>query len=291
MSVSTILSEDLQNHPNLESIKRYFRTTKSYIDRFHKLRKLRSHCFVGLLESHLTKEWIQDNKSKVMPDAPQKIKIKKDCISDLSFLTQRSRRTIERGVSAFFKKNFKLTNCSFYSRDWLIFKIPSPMDEKRFQTRQRRNKSPSTSKEKRSEKGTYGNVTKPKSKNYKINKNLETKGTAQRKIMNKTKPTHDKNIQEMEKQPNTKSIQNDQRKIHNWDLKENFMNRKRKSFDHNFPKNSQKNLTESTVSQKKQLKKTNDWNYGILKIDLFPSVTICQNNWLYHFENEFGLKC
>ncbi|KAJ3428717.1 hypothetical protein M0812_24047 [Anaeramoeba flamelloides] len=280
MSISTVLSEDLQNRTDLEEIKSFFRKTKSYVDRFHELRKLRSHCFVGLMENHLTREWIQDNKKRKASDAPSKIMIRKDCISDLSYLTQRSRRTIERGVSAFFKKNFKLTNCSFYSRNWLVFKIPSPKDEKKFQTRHKRYLQRKLLSQNKLEKLKKENLIKSKNQNQSGQKKKK-KG----KFRNKSGTIKKFSPQKINEQKEQK------KKMLEFEMNSNLRNRKRKQPPGQAIQRPPIDFGENTLSQKQQLKRTNHWNYGILKIDLFPSVNHGQINWLQHIENEFGLKC
>ncbi|KAJ3438343.1 hypothetical protein M0812_17526 [Anaeramoeba flamelloides] len=282
MSISTVLSEDLQNRTDLEEIKTFFRKTKSFIDRFHQLRKLRSHCFVGLMENHLTREWIQENKNREASDAPNKIMIRKDCISDLSYLTQSSRRTIERGVSAFFKKNYKLTNCSFYSRNWLVFKIPSPKDEKKFHTRHKRYL--------RRKLLSQNKIEKLENENTTQSQNGQKKKKEKKMIKKKKNKMKKKNKKEfMCKSGN--EIKVPQKKMLELEMDGNLVNRKRKQPTHEVIQRPPIDFSENTISQKQQLKRKNHWNYGILKIDLFPSINTGQSNWLQHIENEFGLKC
>ncbi|KAJ3425604.1 hypothetical protein M0812_28049 [Anaeramoeba flamelloides] len=117
------ISSFLKTHPELEKIKKDFQSLKSYNSRFQTLLKLQPESFSGLYCYQLEKTWIKKHTKKMYLYGPHKVKIQKDCISDLSFLTCKTRRTIERGVNTFFKKNFNLQNCSYYSRDWLTFKL------------------------------------------------------------------------------------------------------------------------------------------------------------------------
>ncbi|KAJ6237814.1 hypothetical protein M0813_26607 [Anaeramoeba flamelloides] len=117
------ISAFLKTHPELEKIKKEFQTLKSYNSRFQTLMKLRPESFSGLYGYQLEKTWIKRHTKKMYLYGPHKVKIQKDCILDLAFLTTKSRRAIERGVNTFFKKNFNLQNCSYYSRDWLTFKL------------------------------------------------------------------------------------------------------------------------------------------------------------------------
>ncbi|KAJ6241552.1 hypothetical protein M0813_00250 [Anaeramoeba flamelloides] len=132
-------SGDLDQLTDLETVKDKFSKLKSFNDRFLVLFSLRPNCFSGISKHHFTKDWITQHKSTMFQDGPTKVKIRKDCISDLSLLAQKTRRTIERGVNTFFKNNYHLTNCSFYSRDWLVFKVPNRKEysQVKFRTKKR----------------------------------------------------------------------------------------------------------------------------------------------------------
>ncbi|KAJ3433656.1 hypothetical protein M0812_22619 [Anaeramoeba flamelloides] len=124
----------LINQTNFEELQKEFRSFKTFRDRFKNMVKLRPECFVGFSDWMLDKNCKFDGKHKT----PTKIMIRKDCINDLSILTDKSKRTIERGINIFFTKKLKLTNCSFYSRDWLIYKIPDVEELERVQLRSRK---------------------------------------------------------------------------------------------------------------------------------------------------------
>ncbi|KAJ6243236.1 hypothetical protein M0813_22377 [Anaeramoeba flamelloides] len=119
MSISTFL----KTHPKLNKIKNEFQTLKSYNSRFQTLMNIQPESFSGLYAYQLEKEWIKGHRKLMSVYGPHKVKIKKDCLLDLSYLTNKSKRTIERGINTFFKKNFNLQNCSNYSRDWLTYKL------------------------------------------------------------------------------------------------------------------------------------------------------------------------
>ncbi|KAJ6248545.1 hypothetical protein M0813_17512 [Anaeramoeba flamelloides] len=121
----------LINQTNFEELQKEFRSFKTFRDRFKNMVKLRPECFVGFSDWMLDKNCKFDGKHKT----PTKIMIRKDCINDLSILTDKSKRTIERGINIFFTKKLKLTNCSFYSRDWLIYKIPDVEELERIITK------------------------------------------------------------------------------------------------------------------------------------------------------------
>ncbi|KAJ3440201.1 hypothetical protein M0812_16256 [Anaeramoeba flamelloides] len=132
LNTPTVLNNStFLNQTNLEGLKKEFRSFKTFRDRFKNLAKLRPECFVGF------SDWMLDKKCKFdgKHETPTKIMIRKDCINDLSILTGKSKRTIERGINIFFTKKLKLTNCSFYSRDWLIYKIPDVEELERIITK------------------------------------------------------------------------------------------------------------------------------------------------------------
>eukprot|EP01155_Anaeramoeba_flamelloides_P045074 Anaeramoba_flamelloidesc38698_g1_i1.p1 GENE.c38698_g1_i1~~c38698_g1_i1.p1 ORF type:complete len:365 (+),score=83.61 c38698_g1_i1:70-1164(+) len=364
MSQSTQLSEELKRHPNLANILKFFEENKSYIDRLNRMFFLRSKCFVGLSEMHLEKKWIMRLKNKKsLPNAPNKVMIRKDCISDLSYLTQKSRRTIERGVSAFFKKNFHLTNCSFYSRDWLIFKIPSKKDKKVFKARSKRTKSRKLFKDKLinlnfSHRAATRNIRRSAS-----NEKETGTGTVKEASTLKGSACEDTTTQKKEilstQEDNVTSNGNGKcNVINNHNDKDNgtgiegyfgsgndhgtgsegciysgsgngngngngnedgkesgFVNftfsnknetiRKRQLNPICFS-DSKRNNNNNTIQNLHKKQKTNqpnfrfnqnqnectpNWKYGTLKIDLYPSFSFQQNNWLQELESEFGLKC
>ncbi|KAJ6226321.1 hypothetical protein M0813_11011 [Anaeramoeba flamelloides] len=152
-------SSELQNHPELARIKTEFQNIKSYNERFGYLMKLLPHCFSGLKERQLTKNWIHKYSDAMDHKGPKKVKIRKDCISDLSQLTHKSRRTIERGVNIFMKKNYGLSNCSCYSRDWLIFAKKNIVDRDCVERKKRKRKH------KRNKKDTHKKKFSLKNKN------------------------------------------------------------------------------------------------------------------------------
>ncbi|KAJ6227217.1 hypothetical protein M0813_10125 [Anaeramoeba flamelloides] len=188
-------SDDLEQLTNLETVKDKFSKLKSFNDRFSMLFSLRPNCFSGISEHHFTKEWITQHKPTMFQDGPVKVKIRKDCISDLSLLTQKTRRTIERGVNTFFKNNYHLTNCSFYSRDWLVFKVPNRKEysQVKFRTKQRIQQRNSESYKAKSLKtgASESKVHKKKMKKKYQKKKKELKNLKKRmkirKLMKKTK--------------------------------------------------------------------------------------------------------
>ncbi|KAJ6231721.1 hypothetical protein M0813_05452 [Anaeramoeba flamelloides] len=116
MSISTKLSQY-----NIEELKKEFTKLISYNSRLQKLHQIRPDCFFGIENHQFDKAWIKKNKTDLQDKGPKKVKILKECITDLSILTTKSKRTLERGINTFFKKNFNLKNCSLYSRNMLVF--------------------------------------------------------------------------------------------------------------------------------------------------------------------------
>ncbi|KAJ3430600.1 hypothetical protein M0812_23611 [Anaeramoeba flamelloides] len=103
---------------DLVKIQNDFKGVTSFSERLNKLQKWRPNCIKGLPPSYLRKDFVKDkNKAKL----PTKVKIKRDCITDLVLLCSKGKKTIERGLATFFKKYFSLRNVSNYSREWLIF--------------------------------------------------------------------------------------------------------------------------------------------------------------------------
>ncbi|KAJ3451888.1 hypothetical protein M0812_03646 [Anaeramoeba flamelloides] len=103
---------------DLVKIQDDFKGVTSFSERLNKLQKWRPNCIKGLPPRYLRKEYVKDKNKALLPT---KVKIKRDCITDLVLLCSKGKKTIERGLSTFFKKYFSLKNVSNYSREWLIF--------------------------------------------------------------------------------------------------------------------------------------------------------------------------
>ncbi|KAJ6240357.1 hypothetical protein M0813_24356 [Anaeramoeba flamelloides] len=115
-------------------------TKKSYVDRFRYLKKIKPQYFVGLEQQHLDKGWLFEHKKTMIKDGPKQVKLMKSCITELALLTNKTKRTIERGINTFFKNNYHLTNCSFYSRDWLVYKVPDQKENIKISERSKKRK-------------------------------------------------------------------------------------------------------------------------------------------------------
>ncbi|KAJ3442207.1 homeobox protein 13-related [Anaeramoeba flamelloides] len=62
-----------------------------------------------------------ENKEKDTVSLPKKIKIQRKSLKKLSEYTGVARRSLERGLSSFFFRQFSLQNISPYSREWIIY--------------------------------------------------------------------------------------------------------------------------------------------------------------------------
>ncbi|KAJ3424537.1 DNAj domain (prokaryotic heat shock protein)-related [Anaeramoeba flamelloides] len=109
---SDLLSQDLIN------IKKEFQGITSFRKRLKKLQKVRPNSIIGLTFYDLNKDYLK-NKNKTT--LPQRIEIRRDCITDLVLLCSKPKKSIERGLATFFKKYYLLKNISNYSREWLVF--------------------------------------------------------------------------------------------------------------------------------------------------------------------------
>ncbi|KAJ3442975.1 hypothetical protein M0812_12728 [Anaeramoeba flamelloides] len=103
---------------DLTTIQNDFQGVTSFSERLKKLQKWRPNCIKGLPPKYLRKEYVKDKHKALLP---RKVKIKRDCITDLVLLCSKGKKTIERGLATFFKKYYSLRNVSNYSREWLIF--------------------------------------------------------------------------------------------------------------------------------------------------------------------------
>ncbi|KAJ6233190.1 hypothetical protein M0813_30298 [Anaeramoeba flamelloides] len=261
------ISSFLQTHKELDKIQKEFQTLKSYNSRFQTLLKLRPESFSGLSADQLEKTWIKRHTKKMYLYGPHKVKIQKDCILDLAFLTSKSRRAIERGVNTFFKKNFNLQNCSYYSRDWLTFKLTNlkEIENLKKEKRKRKRKEKGKVKVKGSQKGK-GRDDKVKEKR-KFKRDKARRKRRKRKYQLETSDLENENLLVDEFQSNNPSSKNDkkQKKIkmkspnrtheHKRKCKlGHFRNRSRNDTCHKKPKLKLKSELTPKVKQKLKLK-------------------------------------
>ncbi|KAJ3424743.1 hypothetical protein M0812_27167 [Anaeramoeba flamelloides] len=106
------------NQTKLSELKNVFSKCRGYRERLIKLLKLRSDEIEGLSREYLKQSFL-DQADKTQ--GPKTIRIKRSCLDFLSFLTDRKRKTLERGITSFFTRSYNLTNSRKYSRDWMVF--------------------------------------------------------------------------------------------------------------------------------------------------------------------------
>ncbi|KAJ6251353.1 hypothetical protein M0813_15115 [Anaeramoeba flamelloides] len=191
---------------NLVKHQKQFKNMKSYFKRLNYLHELRPAYFVGLESYHLTKEWSTKNKHLINGEGLKEVKIMKECITELALYTQKNPRSIERGVNFFFKKYYNLYNCSFYSRNWLIYKVPNEKEYGIIQNRCLLRKKGMEKFKKKQKKTIF--IWKQRRKESREKQNLETNTSnlvpikKKRRLLSKTK-NRDKN-----KNKNTNNIKN-----------------------------------------------------------------------------------
>ncbi|KAJ3433708.1 hypothetical protein M0812_22674 [Anaeramoeba flamelloides] len=112
----------VENLPDFEDLKQRFASFKNYNDRFTELLKIYPSSFYGIKPFHLKKEWIKSFKKGFVDKSELgEIRIYRDSIVDLSMLVGKKQRTIERGMTMFFKRSYNYENINPYGKDWFIF--------------------------------------------------------------------------------------------------------------------------------------------------------------------------
>ncbi|KAJ6233216.1 hypothetical protein M0813_30181 [Anaeramoeba flamelloides] len=111
------LSEELITK-DVDQAKIEFEGITSFRKRLKVLKKWRPKGVLGLDSAYLKKSFLKRTTKNPLSEP---IKIKRDCILDLVILTQKPKKSIERGLATFFKKYYLLQNISNYSREWLVF--------------------------------------------------------------------------------------------------------------------------------------------------------------------------
>ncbi|KAJ3449856.1 hypothetical protein M0812_06016 [Anaeramoeba flamelloides] len=118
------ISVELQEQPDVFAIQEQFQDLKNYTSRLKALLKLRPGSIIGLGSDHFEKSF-----TKQLP-IEKVVQIRKDILNDLAFLTNRSVRTISRGLTSFLKTRFSLTKIRKIDAVWLHFSIESKIDNK-----------------------------------------------------------------------------------------------------------------------------------------------------------------
>ncbi|KAJ6240576.1 hypothetical protein M0813_24030 [Anaeramoeba flamelloides] len=115
------LSSKLSELPNLELIKEQFKEFKNFNSRLTGMILLCPQSFVGLKPQFLQKEWINSYKKGRIVTHFNQIKILRQSVLDMAILTGKGQRSIERGITMFFKRSYNFDNINPYGKHWFIF--------------------------------------------------------------------------------------------------------------------------------------------------------------------------
>ncbi|KAJ6236630.1 hypothetical protein M0813_27374 [Anaeramoeba flamelloides] len=116
------LSTTLSKLPNLALLQRKFSELKNYNARLTEMKQLFPKSFIGLPTECLKKEWIKSFKKGIISlQEFEEIRILRQSVIDMAYLTGKGQRTIERGMTMFFKRSFNFDNINPYSKEWFIF--------------------------------------------------------------------------------------------------------------------------------------------------------------------------
>ncbi|KAJ3425308.1 alpha-tubulin n-acetyltransferase [Anaeramoeba flamelloides] len=108
--------------PKLELMKSKWGELKKFPDRVRMLLKVLPESIRGMEENHLESAFIKKlQNNKELEGAPETIEFHRSCITLLSFLTKRQKRSIERGLASFIKRTYNLHNVKPHSRGWIIY--------------------------------------------------------------------------------------------------------------------------------------------------------------------------
>ncbi|KAJ6254883.1 hypothetical protein M0813_11931 [Anaeramoeba flamelloides] len=169
---------DLENKEKFKKLQLEFQNIRRFKNRLQKLIEIIPGVVEGITSQQLDQNQSNNESNKRHSKRffmPQEIKVKRSGIKYLSELTQLKKKSIERGLSIFFEKNYHLYNTREYSREWMIFRKDKQTKGK--------NKSTNTSKGKRTIKTNTKTKTSTKKTRTKLNKqNI-------RKIKHKSLPT------------------------------------------------------------------------------------------------------
>ncbi|KAJ6239100.1 mis18-binding protein [Anaeramoeba flamelloides] len=129
------LSLELTQQKSAEELKQSFLKIKNFNSRLVAMMELTPNSFEGCTSRNFQKDWLRSfKKNTLQPSdapAPNKVKIRRECINHLAVLVGRSQRTIERGLTSFFKRSFNFDNVLPYSKDWFVFGVPKVPKKKR----------------------------------------------------------------------------------------------------------------------------------------------------------------
>ncbi|KAJ6237568.1 fmrfamide receptor-related [Anaeramoeba flamelloides] len=122
METPTVFEETFPKLPKLELIRSKWGELKKFPDRVRMLLKVLPESIRGMEERHLDSAFIKKlQNEKGIKGAPESIEFHRSCITLLSFLTNRQKRSIERGLASFIKRTYNLHNVKPHSRGWIIY--------------------------------------------------------------------------------------------------------------------------------------------------------------------------
>ncbi|KAJ3436649.1 hypothetical protein M0812_18710 [Anaeramoeba flamelloides] len=122
METSITFEETFPTLPKLETIKSTWGELKKFPDRVRMLLKVLPNSIRGIEERHLETGFIKKLQDVTdLAEVPNKIEFHRSCIALLSFLTERKKRSIERGLASFILRTYHLQNIKPHSKGWIIY--------------------------------------------------------------------------------------------------------------------------------------------------------------------------
>ncbi|KAJ6237807.1 hypothetical protein M0813_26600 [Anaeramoeba flamelloides] len=125
--------KNFENNENFKKLQEEFQNIRRFKNRLQKLMEMIPGVVEGITIEQLEKNQLNNRSNKRHSKrffVPQEIKVKRSGIKYLSELTQLKKKSIERGISIFFEKNYRLYNTREYSREWMIFRKEKPIKRK-----------------------------------------------------------------------------------------------------------------------------------------------------------------
>ncbi|KAJ6239105.1 hypothetical protein M0813_25317 [Anaeramoeba flamelloides] len=230
METSSAFEEIFPKLPELELMKSKWGELKKFPDRVRMLLKVLPESIRGMEERHLDSAFIkklQDDKE--LEGAPETIEFHRSCITLLSFLTKRQKRSIERGLASFIKRTYNLHNVKPHSRGWIIY------GQKSFS-------------------GTLSNETNEKCETNKVNKTK--KALTSNKTNNPNNTTSKKKETNQNSQPKTENNLNKIQSIRKQES--SFQNRRKRKTSLKEKERSTSHKKQNKIQNTKKKKKKNN---------------------------------
>ncbi|KAJ6246081.1 transmembrane channel-like protein [Anaeramoeba flamelloides] len=190
-----------------EDLQIKFQKITGFRKRLKEISKIRTGEVLGLDFSLLSKKLIK--KGVPQESYPKQVRIKRTCVEYLSHLTNKPKKSIERGITSFLMKNFELENSRKYSREWFVFEpqseerkqIKLKIQQKKIENKKKKLMASQQEKQANTETknliNTRKNTTRTRKRNTKKNTNTNTKtntniNTNTNKSMTTTRKTNPK---------------------------------------------------------------------------------------------------